>query len=305
MKKRILIWLCLVALLVTSYTPVSVWAISELDAARDCRLTLHYTREGVAFPELEIQIFRVAECFPDGTFDLTGEFARYPVSIHGITTQKQWQDAASTLAAYVAADHRTPTATAVTDEKGTAEFQNLQTGLYLVLGVDAETKEATVHFGQTLILLPRPNELGTYEYALEARPKAGTLTPKTEYTVVKLWKDATDPKKRPNGVTVSILKDGVVQETVVLQASNNWSYTWYPQDIGGQWSVVETDVPDGYTVTITQNENTFTITNTLPGTPGNPPSTGNMHRLWPYVLAMSLSGCVMLLLGLWQKRKAV
>ena len=300
MKKRCLWCLCLLLLLQGICLPAFA---SELQTDAPCSLTLHYTRENVAFPDLEIQIFRVAEYFADGTYALTGAFADYPVQIHDITMQKQWQDAAQTLAAYVVADHITPTATALTDAQGTACFSQLQSGLYLVMNVDAKTPDGTFQFGQTLIFLPTPLEDGTYCYDMEARPKPGTLTPTTQYTVVKLWKDAANAQNRPDGISVDILKDGVLQETVVLSAENNWSYSWQSTDLDARWTVVETNVPDGYTVTITSGENVFTITNTLPPKPEDPPKTGHITLLWPYVLMMSISGCLLLTLGIWQKRK--
>ena len=300
MKKQCFLWLCLLFLLQGIHTPVSA---APLQTDVPCSLTLHYTRENVAFPDLQIRIFRVAECFADGTYDLAGAFADYPVKIHGITVQKEWRDAAQTLAAYVVADHIAATETAVTDKLGRACFEQLQSGLYLVMDVDAKTQDGTFRFGETLIFLPTPQQDGTYCYDMEARPKPGTLTPMTEYTVVKLWKDGTNAQNRPDGVSVDILKDGVLQETVVLGPRNNWSHSWQTTDLEAVWTVVETNVPEGYTVTITSGENVFTITNTLPTKPEHPPSTGHVTLIWPYVLMMSISGCLLLALGIWQKRK--
>jgi len=302
MRKQIRIWLCLAVLLCVFSQSISASALTALDVERPCSLTLNYTKDGTAFPGLDILIFRVAECHADGTFDLTGAFADYPVNIHGITTQKQWQDAAQTLASYATADGVDPTAMMVTDAAGAAKFEDLQTGLYLVLDVEAETQEGTFWFGQSLVLLPRPDEGGEYEYDLEARPKPSALTPWGEYTVVKLWKDAGQTGKRPASVTVDILKDGVLQESVVLSPDNNWSYTWKTDGTGGRWSVVETNVPEDYSVSITADGNVFHITNTLPATPP-PPETGDYTPIWPMVLAMSISGCMLLILGIWQKRK--
>lgn len=304
MKKYIRIWLCLAVLLCVLGQSIGVSALSALDVERSCSLALHYTKDGVAFSGLEILIFRVAECHADGTFDLTGDFADYPVKIHGITTQKQWQDAAQTLAAYAAADYIDPTAMVITDASGTAKFEDLQTGLYLILDVEAETQEGTFWFGQSLVLLPRPDENGEYSYDLEARPKPSAVTPWGEYTVVKLWKDAGQTEKRPTSVTVDILKDGILQESVVLSPENNWSYTWKTDGTADHWSVVESNVPEGYSVSITADGNVFHVTNALPVTPP-PPTTGDYTSIWPYVLAMSISGCMLLILGIWQKRTKV
>ena len=65
-------------------------------------------------------------------------------------------------------------------------------------------------------------------------------------TVVKKWSGGT-----PAPIQVSLKRDGQVQDTVTLSASNNWTYTWkelpvYGGDNHAYKYTVEEDVPDGF-----------------------------------------------------------
>ena len=73
-------------------------------------------------------------------------------------------------------------------------------------------------------------------------------------TVNKIWYDMNNhDNTRPNNVTVDLFADGELVDTVVLNAANNWSYTFtdLPEyDSGRQvnYVVYEVDVPDDYIV---------------------------------------------------------
>lgn len=283
--------------------PLSAQAAQALDPSRECSLTLDYS----GFSGLEIEIYQVAAYAPDGTYALTGPFTGYPVKIHGITSQKEWRDAASTLAAYIAADSIVPTATGKTDENGFAHFSDLSQGLYLVLGITAETEDGIYTFENFCIFLPTPRDDGTLDYDMTAKPKHSHTPPPdvpelVRYQVTKLWKDTGYYHKRPSGVTVDILRNGVIYEAVSLRPDNDWTYAWEAEDNGDRWTVVEKDVPDGFTVVITSQETTFTITNTYPAPPGTPPQTGDDFPLTQYLLVMAVSGLGLLALGIWYQR---
>ena len=302
MKRTILIGLCLALLLCACIQPGRVHALTPLEPDHICSLTLHYTQDGLGFEGLSVRIYRVAEAFPDGTFELVAPFSGYPVNIHGITSQKEWQDVASTLKAYVAADQVEPTAVATTDETGTAVWENLQTGLYFVHGVIAEKESGTYQFNDFMVYLPTPLEGEGFDYDVEAVPKCTQFIPNTHFSLVKLWKDAGNEQDRPKSVTVDILKDGQLHETVVLSQENNWSYNWTVPEGTEVWTVVERDVPAGYTVSISENGYAFVITNTKTN-PVDPPVTGDVFPLWLLTSSLCISGFAIVLLSTWRERK--
>ena len=74
MRKQITVLIGLVALCMAMVCPLSVQAATPLDPTADTSLTLHYQKEEQAFSDLSISIYRVAEAFPDGTFELIEPF---------------------------------------------------------------------------------------------------------------------------------------------------------------------------------------------------------------------------------------
>lgn len=65
-------------------------------------------------------------------------------------------------------------------------------------------------------------------------------------TVKKVWDDK-DSTKRPAVVNVQLYKDRIPHgEAVTLSADNNWEFTWTDLDASAEWTVDETDVPEGY-----------------------------------------------------------
>ena len=301
MKKMIRLCFCMLALLLAMAQPLSA-AAATLNTAAPCSLTLHYVRENTPFQNLKIEIFRVAAYESDGSYALTAPFTNYPVKIHGIQSQKEWQESTQAMVSYVKAEALSPTVTGKTDATGTVVFQNLTTGLYLVMDAEAQTEAEKFRFQPFFMFLPTPTDSGN-DYDVEAYPKPGAVTPVNQYKVVKLWKDSGISQKRPSSVTVEILKDGVLQETVTLSQENNWSYTWTAKDASGQWTVTEKNVPAGYNVAISSQNGIFTITNEYPQDPGIPPKTGDSTQLWFYIVALCGSGLALILLGSPRKRK--
>ena len=293
--RKIIIWgLCLLMLCGT-LLPVTARALTPLEPERSCTLTLHYRQEGVGFGDIPVRIYRVAEAFPDGTFELVSPYSGYPVNIHGITSQTEWQTVATTLTSYITANQLTPDATATTDENGTAVLTELKTGLYLVSGAVAENEKGTYQFRDFMVYLPTPGE-DSFSYDVEAVPKCGKFTPATAYRVVKLWKDGGNSEKRPASVEVELREDGILRRTVTLSKENDWTCEWSDPDGKGTWTVAEKNVPAGYRVSISTNGTAFTITNTYSSAPDTP-DTGDTTPLWLYIVIMCFSGFMLMILG--------
>lgn len=302
MKKRAAAFVLLLMFCI-SVLPVCASGITPLEPDRMCSLDVIYGKDNVAFPGLQIRIYRVARANADGSFDLIAPYSGYPVNIHGITAKEEWQETATALAGYVVSDNIDPYRTQKTDADGVASFTRLETGLYLVAGITTENDTGTYVFEDFMIYLPTPVDDG-FDYDMEARPKCSSFVPKEEYKVTKLWKDTGYTSSRPSSVSVEIHKDGVLQQTVTLNASNNWTYTWRVSvSDTGKWTVAEKNVPDQYKVTVSENAGSFTITNTRQTSPGNPPKTGDTFLLGPWVMAMCLSGSLLLVLSIYGRRK--
>ena len=304
MKKQIARFICLVVFCAAMFCPLNVSAATPLDPAADASLTLYYQKEEQVFSNLQISIYRVAEAFPDGTFELIEPFASFPVNIHNITVQEQWKNTAVTLSSYIVANQLAPHRVEKTDETGTVVFEHLETGLYLVREVVAESNIGTYVFNQFMVYLPTPQADGSFDYTIEAKPKCVNYVPKTEYRVTKLWQDAGHQADRPNQIIVDIYKNGALQDSQILNAGNNWSYVWYvSEEDHSEWTVAERAVSDHYTVTVQHSGSSFSIINTHEANLDIPdaPQTGDTTNPLPWVFTMCFSGIMLIII--YGKRK--
>ena len=305
MRKQIALLICLV-ICVAALCPLYVNAATPLDPTAEASLTLCYQKDEQAFGELQISIFRVAEAFSDGTCELIEPFVSSSVDIHGITEKEQWQGVAVTLNSYIVANQISPYRVETTDDKGKAIFKQLETGLYFVKEVVAENNAGTYIFNQFMVYLPTPNEDGSFDYNVEAKPKCTSFVPKTEYRVTKLWKN-DNKNDRPKQITVDIYKDGALFESQVLSAENNWSYSWQVSEADrSEWTVAERTVSKGYKVTIQQNGSSFSIINTKESDPNRPntPQTGDTANPLLWIVITCLSGILLIIIGIYSRRKS-
>ena len=136
---------------------------------------------------------------------------------------------------------------------------------------------------------------------------------------MKIWKEEEGGDNRPSEIILQLLKDGDVYGEAVLSRENNWRYRWTGLPKAAQWTVVEKTVPDGYTVEVERNGNTFGVTNTrietpsptpepeasIPPTPTQPPENKvpQTGQLWWPVPLLAMAGILFLVIGMVLKRK--
>ena len=284
---------------------------------------------------MELSLYRVAEYEESGSFTLTEQFQKYPVSLEQ-KSQEGWQGAADALADYIRRDGITADAVLVSGSDRTVCFTDLNRGLYLVLGQTTELQEdgkTQIYEPQTaLIALPEDSQ-GTSEgmdpyqvtavLKFEKNDKPGNPE-ETKIHVLKVWKQDQE-KERPDSIVVELLQTDVEGNTTVvdrqtLTKENQWSYTWKNLSTLMRWSVSEAEVPNGYTVAVTREGDTVVLTNTAKesGNPDgevNPPSKKPTDKtvnkttdktsdkrpqtgqLWWPVLVLLFAGAICLLVG--------
>ncbi len=312
MRKYISYIICMIVVCMIITMQITVLA-DTVDPEKKCDLSVCYSNDDESFSGEIVNIYRVASTSEDTDMELTEEFVSYPVRVNGVTSQAEWKDVASVLSAYISRDKIEPYRSVVTDEYGIAVFSGLETGLYLIGEVTAANDDGSFVFDSFMLHLPVLSD-GEYNYDTKINPKGVRFVPSNEqieYKVLKLWRDSDGVEGRPVSVTVEILKNGNVEDTVTLSGENNWTYSWTAADDGSVWAVVETDVPQEYYVNVTVRETSFVIANTLSQDPtgGDPvppgtdaPQTGeNFPLLW-LVVGMCISGMIMLVIGAWSMR---
>ena len=297
--------------------PCQVMAASTSDAVEpiipenECSLTVSYCCGETAFSGIQVKLYRIAEVSADFRYTLAQSFAASGLILDGIRTSGEWDVVRSTLKAHILAYNIAPEFTSVTNEDGQVSFESLKTGMYLAIVNQVEQDDLHYRFDSALIALPGLGSDDRWQYQVSVNAKGEVLPPvdpdeKIEFKVLKLWKGDEGGSDRPESVEVEIFRDGISYEKVVLSEENHWSYTWSAKDDGANWSAVERNVPHGYTMTVEERESSFVITNTLisstPDDPDNPPQTGDTSNIMLYVLLMTLSGTMLIILGVIRKK---
>ena len=310
-KIRIIILLSCCVLLM----PHPAMAASTSDAVEpilpenDCSLMVSYCCEETAIQDLEVKLYRIAEVSADFQYTLTPTFASSGLVLDGIRTAGEWNVVRSTLEAYILAYNLAPEFTSLTNADGTGSFASLKTGMYLAIAGQAEENGVHYLFDSALISLPGLGPNGRWLYQVSVNAKGVVLPPvepdeKVEFKVLKLWRGDEGRNDRPKSIEVEIFCNGSSYQTVKLSEENHWAYSWFAEDDGASWTVVERNVPQGYTMTVEKRQSTFVLTNTrtIPDDPVKPPATGDTTNIMLYILLMIGSGSMLIILGVTGKR---
>ena len=292
---------------------IPVYGMAPVETDKPCTVTIEgYPGDGGHF-----YLYKIADVDETMAYTLTSDFEQFKDKIINVLDPDEWPVIAETLSNYVSdgsivasyeGDYSGDETT------GRLVFSNIETGLYLILSDPVEVPRKASdppnvekrQYWTTPMIITAPNavipESGShntadieeweYEFSLIPKYDCKVITYEdVDYKVVKQWQDS-DLEKRPRSVTVNLLKDGKVQEQVVLDQSNNWNYSWTGLDDGSVWTVQEVNIPTGYTVTITKNQTIFTIKN------AKPPNTGDTPVSKTPMITMIVSGMIALVCGI-------
>ena len=215
-------------------------------------LTISY-----AYPDIGFNIYRVAEEV-NGKYQFTKDFEGCGADLD-IKYNSEREALISVLSTHVKINEIAPTAAGRTVGTGKLTFDGLINGIYLILGERSEDS-SQYHFpAESLATLT--GDL-TVEIKHDDIDKPVIPPFFTFITVTKTW-DVPEGTKIPNSVTINLLRDSEMYDTIELDESNNWTYIWSKLAPGHDWSITEADVPDGYTSSIERIGTTFRITNTM------------------------------------------
>ena len=229
-------------------------------------LTVTYQYQEAALNNADINLYRLADWSAKGGYTPTGDFANhtaYPVDWDILNTDQQTlRDFANTMAGYIAVNKPAAENTLKTDSAGVATFNQLKDGLYLAVVAPYQGNVLTCQTAAMLVALPNVHKDADDQRTLSIEPKADcAVPPTTTISVNKVWKDK-DQSKRPESVTMNLLQDGKIYDSIMLNNANDWKYTWKGLQAKHEYTVVEASVPGNYTALVDRENNDYTVTNT-------------------------------------------
>ena len=180
---------CMIAALV-QLTPA--WAAELADPAQKVSLTIEAQQNGRAVSGMGLSLRRVAEMDARGRFALMGSYQSSGVSVDGLTSSSQWNQAAKELNDFAAEESIPADVWTVTEGQGVCTIDGLESGLYLVAAETLKTTEGRYDAAPFLVALPMlENEAWDY---------APTVMPKIQFTAVPVLPEPSAPvSPEPSG----------------------------------------------------------------------------------------------------------
>lgn len=178
----------------------------------------------------------------------------------------------------------------LTNQDGYVKYDNLDLGLYLIKQtnkVDGFSK-----IDSFLAMIPKEID-NSWEYNIKATPKTDIIRV-MDINVRKVWNTSNNNTNHgvnlPKSITIELLLNDEVVDTVKLSNENEWKHTWIDLPKSDSYIVREINVPKGWTVTYQKEDNSFIVTNT-----STLVQTGQM--LW-IVLLIGMIGIVFIIISL-------
>lgn len=299
--------LCLVVAVLV--LPVNALAAGSIDLNHAHSLTVTAVFDGTPISGMQFDAYLIATVDESGELTVLDRYEEYAddLDIRG-KNDEGWQEMAQILAREIMLDSTLePTCSAVTDADGVAVFSEIPMGLSLVLGSTMEKDGYVYSTSPFFVMLPEQDlSSNTWNYDVVANAKPGQEPAKEDYEVIKVWKDDCHKDQRPESITINLICDGEVYDTITLPHNGAWRYTWEDLETNHQWTVTEETV-DGYRdPEIRQEGNTFIITNTCskPTPPPKPdkPSLPQTGQLWWPVPMLIAVGMLLVVIGLVRRR---
>lgn len=167
------------------------------------------------------------------------------------------------------------------------KYGGLKKGIYLLLVDNFKKENQTYRYSPYLINVAKDTEVELSKYA---------LSNVYQYRLLKKWEGTNNP---PDRIVVDIYGNGVKEKSVVLTKKKNYFYSW-KDDQKKNYTVVEHHVK-GYKNSVVYGEKdgeaNIVLTNTKTITQKSQTKTGDETPVMFYVILLSISGIVLIMIG--------
>lgn len=226
--------------------------IVDFDKKGSISITLNEVGNDLKVSGADIAIYKVADAITEDSnlsFDYMDNLEEYETMLNdGIITDEMVK---------IIEESEVVNYSGVTNHLGKVEFTDLDLGLYLIMQTNEIEGFSSIE--PFLVYIPKVIE-NQWVYDVETFPKVDIIR-LFDLSVEKVWNISTD-SKIPSEVSIELLKEDKVVDTIVLNNENSWNYIWKQIELDDDYSVREKNVPDGYTVTYKKDGNKFIVTNT-------------------------------------------
>lgn len=260
--------ICIVFIILSLNIGYVANAIELFDLNKKGSLEIYHSYISKPLENVEFSIYKVASLKSTSDFEISNEFKDYSIDFGNLESESDWYLLVDTLASYIEVDNIKPEGKKKTNAYGKVIFDDLEMGLYLVVGQKITIDDKIYEVKPSLVILPTRDDITNgYNYNLSIKSKCGEIpVDKVNYKVEKKWTNDKE-EARPSSIKVTLYNEGKIYGTVKLSKENNWKYEWTGLDNKLNWTVVEENIPNNYTVTYEKYDNNTIITNTFDENP--------------------------------------
>lgn len=293
--------LCLIALVMCFVTNAS--ALDSIDLTKEIELNIFF-EEDTPLVGAEFSLYKVCDVSEDAEYTLTSDFEDCSVDFNAHFDN--WEALAVTYAGYVAYNNIQPVDTNTTNSNAVAHFPNeqdrLEAGLYLVSPEVHVQDNETYTSDPFLLALPSEDtENDQWLYSVNVKPKITKGDQPVK--VVKIWEDDQYNGNRPADITIHLMRDNELYDSIKLNEGNDWSYNWKSLDSSYYWTITE-ECSEDYTYIIEKEKGSFVVTNTYIGeipepttVPEEEPDLPQTGVLWWPIPMLIAGGLILIIIG--------
>lgn len=248
---------------------------------------------------VKLALYKIADADSDEDtgYRITDDFNKSGIQVKDILYTENLSEIAENLSDYAKDKSVEAQSEAMTNNDGYLKFSGLSDGIYLIRQINTKTDFERLGYTYTtepyIVAIPSLDSNGNEVRSIICQPK-GILKElekkEMSLTVYKVWKDDNNKKGiRPDMIKVGLYKNGALEKEADLNAGNNWMYVWNNLDTDYSWSVKELKVPTGYSTSVSNNDQIWTITNTYKPTIPSIVKTGDNSNIsfWIGLLVIS------------------
>ena len=289
--------------------PMQALAAGNIDLSHDHSLTVTAVYAQNPIPGMKFDAYLISTVDEGAELTVLDRYRDFAddLDIRG-KNDEAWRQMAQVLTREISLDKNLkPSCSAVTDADGVAKFADISMGLYLIVGSSVEKDGYVYSTSPFFVMLPEQNpSSNSWNYHVVANAKPGREPVKADFEVIKIWKDDCHKDRRPKSISINLICDGEVYDTITLPHNGAWSYTWESLETNHEWTVTEKRENGYKDPEIRQEGNTFIVTNTC-NKPTNPPKPGKptlpqTGLLWWPVPVLIAAGLLFVLIGLLRRR---
>ncbi|MDO5545365.1 MAG: Cna B-type domain-containing protein [Eubacteriales bacterium] len=291
--------------------PAGASAAGIIDLGHAHSLTVTAVYSDMPISGLRLDAYLIANVDQYGELSVIDRYEDYEeeLDIRG-KNDAAWQNMAQILAREILLDpDLKPSRSAVTNSDGVAAFTDIPMGLYLVPGSTIQKNGYVYSTSPFFVMLPEQDlSSTTWSYHVVANAKPGQEPVRANYEVIKVWKDRCHKDQRPKSITISLICDGEVYDTVTLPHEGAWRYTWEDLDTNHQWTVTEKKATGYKEPTVQQEGYRFIVTNTCnkstTSTGSGKSTLPQTGQLWWPVPVLIAVGLLFVVIGLIRRRSS-